>query len=113
MICNPEKYLKTEADQEMIRYMLEEVVIKLNEDMKNLFLDKYFFPYGKGYSVKLFREDELTGNAKEYIDYLFMMGCKKKERKTKKKMTLDRILFDQSGHLNPEIYHTLTQIRQG
>jgi len=46
----------------MIKYVLEEVVVKLNEDMKNLFLDKYFFPYGKGYGVKLFREDELTGS---------------------------------------------------
>ena len=96
----------------MIRYILEEVVIKLNEDMKNLFLDKYFFPYGKGYSVKLFREDELSGSSKEYIDYLLMMGCKKKEKKTKK-MTLDSILFDQSGHLNPEIYQTLTHMRKG
>ena len=40
------------------------MVVRLNEDMKNLFLDKYFFPYGKGYGVKLFREDELTGNTR-------------------------------------------------
>ena len=32
--------------------------------MKNLFLDKYFFPYGKGYGVKLFKEDELSGDSK-------------------------------------------------
>ena len=32
--------------------------------MKNLFLDKYFFPYGKGFGVKLFREDELSEESK-------------------------------------------------
>ena len=60
--------------------------------MKNLFLDKYFFPYGKGYGVKLFREDELTGDSKDFVDKLYEMKNKRKEKK--KKMTLDRILFD-------------------
>ncbi len=46
----------------MIKYIVEEVLPKINEEMKNLFLDKYFFPYGKGFGVKLFKEEELTGN---------------------------------------------------
>ena len=55
--------------------------------MKNLFLDKYFFPYGKGYGVKLFREDELTGKPKDFIDSLHELNSKNK-RKKEKKMTL-------------------------
>lgn len=55
MLARPESYLKNDNDKEMIKYVLEDVVVRLNEDMKNLFLDKYYFPYGKGYGVKLFR----------------------------------------------------------
>ena len=80
--------------------------------MKNLFLDKYFFPYGKGYGVKLFREDQLFGESKDFVEELYLMSTnKKKQKKHKKKMTLDKLLFDESGHLNPQIYQTLTQIR--
>jgi hypothetical protein len=75
----------------MIKYVLEDVVIKLNEDMKNLFLDKYYFPYGKGFGVKLFRDDELTGSAKDFVDELYSKSLKPKRQK---KMTLDSILFD-------------------
>jgi hypothetical protein len=28
--------------------------------MKNLFLDKYYFPYGKGFGVKLLKEEDLN-----------------------------------------------------
>lgn len=78
--------------------------------MKNLFLDKYYFPYGKGYGVKLFREDQLTGSMRTYVDELLSESYRNKPKKQKKK-TLDNILFDESGHLNPEIYHTLSHIR--
>lgn len=30
----------------------------VNEEMKRLFLDKYFYPLGKGIGVKLFRPEE-------------------------------------------------------
>lgn len=84
----------------MIKYVLEEVVISLNEDMKNLFLDKYFFPYGKGFGVKLFREEELNGDAKIFVEDLLHGKMETKQRKSKK-TTLDNIIFDESGHLNP------------
>jgi hypothetical protein len=29
----------------------------INEEMKKLFLDKYFYPLGKGISVKLFKPE--------------------------------------------------------
>ncbi len=51
----PEKYISNMNQKIMLKYLLEDELIKLNEDMKNLFLDKYFFPYGKGYIVKLLK----------------------------------------------------------
>lgn len=48
----------------MLRYVLEDQLIAINEHMKNLFLDKYFFPFGQGYAVKLLRVEELAGNSK-------------------------------------------------
>jgi hypothetical protein len=81
--------------------------------MKNLFLDKYYFPYGKGFGVKLFKEEDLTGHRREYVDQLSMLDMQAKPKKSKKKMTLDKLLFDHSGRLNPEVYVTLSQIRQG
>jgi hypothetical protein len=43
-------------------------------------------------------------------DLLFSMPIKVKRPK---KQTLDKILFDQKGQLNPEIITTLAQIRLG
>lgn len=79
--------------------------------MKNLFLDKYYFPYGKGFGVKLFKEEDLTGHRREYVDKLSVLDQQIKPKKNKKKMTLDKLLFDHSGRLNPEVYVTLSQIR--
>jgi hypothetical protein len=79
--------------------------------MKNLFLDKYFFPFGHGYGVKLLKIEELADNSKDFVDdLLFNMPIK--VRKPKKK-TLDNILFDEQGKLNPEVITTLAQIRLG
>ncbi len=96
----------------MIKYIVEEVLPKINEEMKNLFLDKYFFPYGKGFGVKLFKEEELTGNNRQFMDSLSQQVYEKRPRRNKK-MSLDRILFDEKGRLNPETYATLSQIRLG
>jgi hypothetical protein len=38
--------------------MLEESLPYINEEMKKLFLDKYFYPYGKGIGIRLFRVEE-------------------------------------------------------
>lgn len=84
----------------MIKYIVEEVLPKINEEMKNLFLDKYFFPYGKGFGVKLFKEEDLTGNNREFMDSLSQQAYEKRPKRNKK-MSLDRILFDEKGRLNP------------
>lgn len=112
MISKPEEHLKSESDLKMMKYVLEDVLIKINEEMKNLFLDKYYFPYGRGLGVKLMKEEDFSGPHRDFVDSLNMMDLEKK-KKPKKKMTLDKFLFDQSGRLNPEAYLTLSQIRQG
>jgi hypothetical protein len=40
-----------------MRGVLAEELIYINEEMKKLFLDKYFYPLGRGIGVKLFRPE--------------------------------------------------------
>ena len=35
--------------------------------MKKLFLDKYFYPYGKGIGIKLFRLEDQTDHSEKII----------------------------------------------
>lgn len=83
----------------MFKYVLEDELLKINEEMKNLFLDKYFYPYGKGYSVKLLKLEELTDQSKDFVDDL-LFNLPIKIKKPKKK-TLDAVLFNEKGQLNP------------
>lgn len=76
----------------MIKYVIEDELTKLNEEMKNLFLDKYYFPYGQGYVVKLLREEDLQGRSREFVDSLATLDYGIRVKKTKK-LTLDKILF--------------------
>lgn len=99
-----------EEERAMLKYILEDELLGLNEEMKNLFLDKYFYPFGK-YFVKLLKVEELTGDPKDYVDSL-IFALPPKPKKPKKK-TLDSVLFDQSGKLNPEVVQSLAKIRQG
>ncbi len=46
------------------------------------------------------------------MDSLSQQVYEKRPRRNKK-MSLDRILFDEKGRLNPETYATLSQIRLG
>ena len=36
--------------------------------MKNLFLDKYYFPYGKGFGVKLLKEEDLNEKNQDLME---------------------------------------------
>lgn len=36
--------------------------------MKKLFLDKYFYPYGKGIGIKLFKPDEQPATVQKIIN---------------------------------------------
>ena len=42
----------------MLQGVFGEELISINEEMKKLFLDKYFYPLGRGIGVKLFRPEE-------------------------------------------------------
>jgi len=42
--------------------------VTINEEMKKLFLDKYFYPYGKGIGVKLFRIEEQNEISRNIIN---------------------------------------------
>lgn len=58
MLLYPHKYIKTPADQQIMKGILNQSLLIINEEMKKLFLDKYFYPYGKGIGVRLFRAEE-------------------------------------------------------
>ena len=58
LLINPKKYLHSREDEQLVKIILEECLPSINEEMKKLFLDKYFYPYGKGIGVRLFRAEE-------------------------------------------------------
>jgi hypothetical protein len=51
-----------------MRGILLEELSTINEEMKKLFLDKYFYPLGKGIGVKLFRPEEQTLECEKTIE---------------------------------------------
>ncbi len=107
----PKQYVRSIEDRNMVKFVLEDQLVGFNEAMKGLFLDKYFFPFGQGYGIKLLKVEELPDHSKDFVDDL-LFGLPIKVRKNKKN-TLDELLFDQKGKLNPEVITTLAQIRLG
>lgn len=55
---NHRHFIKTREDERVVKAILEESLPFINEEMKKLFLDKYFYPYGKGIGIKLFKTEE-------------------------------------------------------
>ena len=55
MLNNNRKYIADKNDEKIMKEVLAESLPQVNQEMKKLFLDKYFYPYGKGIIVKLFR----------------------------------------------------------
>ena len=58
MLNNSKKYISQKSEEQIMKGILQESLIEINEEMKKLFLDKYFYPYGKGIVVKLFRLED-------------------------------------------------------
>lgn len=58
LLSNSKKYLKSRDEEKMVKIILEECLPNINEEMKKLFLDKYFYPYGKNIGVRIFRLEE-------------------------------------------------------
>lgn len=48
--------------------MFGEELVSINEEMKKLFLDKYFYPLGRGIGVKLFRPEEQSAEFEKTIN---------------------------------------------
>lgn len=67
--------------------------------MMGLFLNSSFFPFGKGYGVKLFKIENLPDQTRDYAESIIY--AQQIRAKRNKKVTLDSILFDKNGKLNP------------
>lgn len=55
MIQNPRVHIPTKQDQMMMKTVLRDELPQINQQIKKIFLDKYFYPLGKGIGIKLFR----------------------------------------------------------
>lgn len=107
----PDKYIVNSETEQILKYILEIELLKINEDMMSLFLNSSFFPFGKGYGVKLFKVDDLPDQTRDYAESI--MYAERVRPRKPKKVTLDSLLFDRTGKLNPEIYLGLQQITLG
>jgi hypothetical protein len=55
VIENPKTYLPTREHEMIMKSILCDELPLINEEMKKLFLDKYFYPLGKGIGLRLFK----------------------------------------------------------
>lgn len=62
-----EYYIRSTEDEIIMRGILADELPLINEEMKKLFLDKYFYPLGRGIGVKLFRPEEQTPECERAI----------------------------------------------
>jgi hypothetical protein len=58
VIENAKVYLPTREHELVMKGVLCDELPMINEEMKKLFLDKYFYPLGKGIGLKLFKPEE-------------------------------------------------------
>ena len=58
IIDHPKVYLPTRDHEMILKGILKDELPFVNEEMKKLFLDKYFYPLGKGIGIKLFKPEE-------------------------------------------------------
>ena len=102
LLSNHKKYLKNREDEKMVKIILEECLPVINEEMKKLFLDKYFYPYGKGIGVRLFRTEEQNEECAKVIN-----GIVNDHKDTERKLAqedLEKTLFPEEGTVNLEFF---------
>ena len=58
IISFSKEHLSKKQDEIIFKDIISQDLPWINEEMKKLFLDKYFYPYGKGYGVKLYRIED-------------------------------------------------------
>jgi hypothetical protein len=62
----PKKYITNKEAEGILKYILEFELSKINEDMMSLFLNSTFFPFGKGYGIKLLKIENLPDETRDY-----------------------------------------------
>lgn len=67
MIENPKVYIPRREDELIMKVILRDELAVINEEMKKLFLDKYFYPLGNGIGIKLFRLEEQSPMSEKTI----------------------------------------------
>jgi hypothetical protein len=65
----------------MLRTILGDELPYINEEMKKLLLDKYFYPLGKGIGIKLFRPEEQSPECEKKIQGIISEHCETNRRK--------------------------------
>ena len=73
----------------------------VNEEMKKLFLDKYFFPYEKGYGVKLYKLQEQNEYQTRIINGI-ISDHQKSKRKLQKSLMEESLFPKNMGKINHE-----------
>ena len=67
MIENPKVHIPQRGDEIVMKTILKDELAWINQEMKKLFLDKYFYPLGKGIGIKLFRPQQQGGESSKII----------------------------------------------
>ena len=85
-----------------MRGVLVDELSFINEEMKKLFLDKYFYPLGRGIGVKLFRPEEESVECEK--TFTAIMNDHLETERHRKQEELEKTLFPGSGIVNWNFY---------
>jgi len=68
VIENPKIYLPSRDHEMIMKSILCDELPFINEEMKKLFLDKYFYPLSKGIGLKLFKPEDQSETLSKTIN---------------------------------------------
>lgn len=91
-------YIREKGDEKIMKGILDDELTYINEEMKKLFLDKYFYPLGKGIAIKLFRPEEQTQECERAIKAI--VSNHEDTERERKHLELENTLFPGSGVVN-------------
>ena len=98
ILNHPLAYIKNKDDEVIFRGILVDELTDINEEMKKLFLDKYFYPLGKGIGVKLFRIGEQSEECEKVMKAI--ISNHEDTERQKRHDELEHTLFPGSGLVN-------------
>ena len=102
MLYQPKKYVSNKEQEELLRSILGDSLIVINEEMKKLFLDKYFYPYGKGIGIRLFRAEDQSESMGKVIEGI--LNDHQETARRQEKEELEESLFPKDGIFNQKFY---------